>query len=205
MLHASRFRLSQLPLRKNDLLALPRMMLLLGPAHGFTYTYTHIQRTHAAFPLLFFSRPSRWKPSAHGRDRSTCTDLHISRGLFENRSDVFVPSYIITFLKRIGIFMPRNEVVMGRTFVALRIHNVSACHVCVRSALSYETVAYLAANVVYFTRYEMFHVGGTYLRSWLQDTRGILYSLQESESWSLQLYGRIRRILKKRRIGPASF
>lgn len=101
--------------------------------------------------------------------------------------------------------MPRNEVVMGRTFVALRIHNVSACHVCVRSALSYETVAYLAANVVYFTRYEMFHVGGTYLRSWLQDTRGILYSLQESESWSLQLYGRIRRILKKRRIGPASF
>jgi len=54
----------------------------------YTYTHTHTHthaRARAAFPLLFFSRLSGWKLSAHGRDRSTCTDLHISRGLFESR------------------------------------------------------------------------------------------------------------------------
>lgn len=102
------FRLSQLPLRKGDLLALPQTMCC------FLVQRTAL-RTHARrLPLLFFSRSSRWKPSAHGRDRSTCTDLHISRGLFENRSEVFVLSYIITFLRWIGIFMSQNEVVMDR-------------------------------------------------------------------------------------------
>lgn len=69
------FRLFQLPLRRN------RLLVLSSERRAAPWS-------SIGFPLLFFSRPSRWKPSGRGRDRGTCTGLHASKAIAEWLGDV---------------------------------------------------------------------------------------------------------------------
>jgi len=126
--------------------------------------HTHTRaRARCLPPFIFFSPFGMEAVCPRARSKHVHRLAYIEGTIWESLEKVFVLSYIITFLRRIGIFTSWNEISIDSYFYYIPYSQCAGM-----SSLRKKYI--IIWNYVFwwrtlFTLFDtMFHVGGTYLR-----------------------------------------